>query len=326
MNAPVQAPFDIETLPAPLRELLPQPYAYYRSLLSEAALATLRDKRARAIVENDNACTAVLRDERAIEGFACWSWLKWDSKQFGFPAARVDLLIGDGDYHESRRRKAVLIDLVETQCAEAGVHHLTARVPAGDFASIHALEQARFEMIDGIQTFSLDTHSRDAAHAPASDLELRLFREEDTGQVLDIARSAYIFDRFHADAALAREAADRVNEEWVANSCRGVGADAVVVACSRRRILGYVTCKVDHEAAQVLGTSFGSIVMVATAPEAQGRGVATAATYAALDWFRSQDVRIVEVGTQLRNVPAGRLYEACGFRLVGVNLTFRRLL
>ena len=326
MTAPVQAPFEIDTLPESLCELLPQPYAYYRPLVSESALSRLRLHRARGIIESESACTAILRDAWGIEGFACWRWLAWDTEQFGFPAARLDLLVAGGDYHESRGRKAVLIDLVEAQCSEGGVRHLTARVDAGDFASIHALEHAGFEMIDGIQTFSLDLSSAGNLPRAAAGVEVRPFRAADLEQVLAIARSAYIYDRFHADAALPREAADRVNQAWLENSCLGKAADTVLVGVSGDKVLGYVTCKLDAQALAEMGVSFGTIVMVATAPEAQGRGVARAATYAALDWFRSRDVRIVEVGTQLRNIPAGRLYESCGFRLVGASLTLRRVL
>lgn len=324
MTTTAPTPFALDCLPEPLRGLLPQPYGSYRSLLSGPALEAMREKRARQIMETDSACTAILRDEHAIEGFACWRWLKWDSEQFGFPAARLELLVAEGGYYESRRRKCVLVDLTEAQCAGAGIRHLTARVDAGDFATIHALEHGGFELIDGIQTFSLDLKASPPEQSPRG-IQLRLFREPDLEQVRAIARSAYIFDRFHADVALEPEVADRVNETWVANSCRG-HADAVLVACDGDRVLGYVTCKIDHDSAPLLGTSFGTIVMVATAPQAQGGGVARAATRAALDWFRSQDVRIVEVGTQLRNVPAGRLYETCGFRLVGVSLTFRKVL
>ena len=326
MTAPVQAPFEIDTLPESLRELLPQPYAYYRPLVSEAALSKLRLHRARATIESDAACTAILRDAWGIEGFACWRWLAWDTEQFGFPAARLELLVAGGDYHESRGRKAVLIDLVDAQCSEGGVRHLTARVDAGDFASIHALEHAGFELIDGIQTFSLDLSKEPRRPPCGADVEVRPFRGSDLEQVLAIALSAYVYDRFHADAALSGEAADRVNQTWIENSCLGKAADTVLVGFSGDKVVGYVTCKIDAEAAAELGVSFGTIVMVATAPEAQGHGVARAATYAALDWFQSRDVRIVEVGTQLRNIPAGRLYETCGFRLVGASLTFRRVL
>ena len=89
---------------------------------------------------------------------------------------------------------------------------------------------------------------------------------------------------------------------------------------------GFVTCRLDREAAPVLGGALGTIVLVATAAGARGRGVARHATLGALDWFRDQGAVMVEVGTQMRNIPAGRLYETCGFRLIGVSITLRRLL
>jgi ribosomal protein S18 acetylase RimI-like enzyme len=70
----------------------------------------------------------------------------------------------------------------------------------------------------------------------------------------------------------------------------------------------------------------GTIVLVATAAEARGRGVARQATGAALASMRRHAVDVAQVGTQLANIPAARLYESCGFRLAGVDLTFRKLL
>jgi RimJ/RimL family protein N-acetyltransferase len=103
-------------------------------------------------------------------------------------------------------------------------------------------------------------------------------------------------------------------------------ADAVVIACAGNTVLGYVTCCIDKEATRVLGRGCGEIGMVATISKARQAGVASAATYSSLDWFASQGVEVVEVGTQLRNIAAARLYERCGFRLTAVNYTWRKLL
>jgi len=204
------------------------------------------------------------------------------------------------------------------------VRHLTARAQAGDLTTIHSLEKAGFEMIDAIQTFTLPLRSYLAPHP--GKFEARLFSQSDLEQVLAIARTAYVYDRFHADAALSRETADAVNETWVRNACLGRTADAVVVVCEAGAVLGYVTCKVDAEAADCLGISLGSIGMVATAAQARRRGVARAATLAALEWFRQHRVEAVDAGTQLQNLPAARLYERCGFQLADISLTFRRLI
>lgn len=235
-----------------------------------------------------------------------WTRLAWDSEQFGFPAARL-IASGGGD-------GALLAELLE-ECGAEGIRHLTARVDAGDLRTIHVLENAGFELIDGIQTFRLDVLSRGfEAHGYG----VRLVQAGDRAQVLAIARTSYTHDRFHADSSLATEIADRVNEMWVDNCCRGTMADAVFVAGLAGRILGFVTCKIDG--------GVGAIGMVATLEAARRRGVARAITAGALDWFASKGARAVEVGTQLSNIAAARLYQGFGFRTVGVSLTFRRLI
>src|ERR1051325_1725269 len=130
-------------------------------------------------------------------------------------------------------------------------------------------------MIEGIQSFTLSLRSSGAPR-PAI-FATRLFAPNDLEQVLAIARTAYVYDRFHADAALSKEAADAVNEMWVRNACLGRTADAMVVVVKEDAVLGYATCKVDAEAADCLGVSLGSISTVATASHACRRGVGRSA-------------------------------------------------
>jgi ribosomal protein S18 acetylase RimI-like enzyme len=139
-------------------------------------------------------------------------------------------------------------------------------------------------------------------------------------QVLEIGRTAFTLDRFHADPVLSPAVADQVNESWTRNCCLGIAADAVVVAEEKERLASYVTCRTDSQARR------GIIILVATAEWARGRGAARRASSAALHWFASQGMESVEVGTQLRNIPAARLYESLGFRMTRTSLTFRKVL
>ena len=66
--------------------------------------------------------------------------------------------------------------------------------------------------------------------------------------------------------------------------------------------------------------------MIATAASARGRGLGTDLIAAAVAWFMERNAVAVEVGTQLRNVAAARLYERFGFRLVAGALSFRSML
>ena len=265
------------------------------------------------------ATTQVAAPVRRIEtpfGTAAWRALDWDTEQFGIPAARLDLLETSGSYTDARAHKRELLTAVLAECREGGIRHLSARVDTGDVAAIPALEEAGFELIDGIQTFLLRIKGNPMP-APSG---TRLFEPGDLPEILEIGRTAFFFDRFHADPALPAVVADRVNETWTRNCCLGIAADAVVVALEEGRVASYVTCQADRQARN------GIIVLVATAVWARGRGAARRASGAALHWFAERGIETVEVGTQLRNIPAARLYESLGFRLTRTSLTFRKVL
>ena len=296
----------------------------YEEWASLDAVAEDTKRKLAGIVADPAAKTMVARREYGLTGIAAWRVLRWDTEQFGFPAARLELLAAAGDYPVARETLGSLLRETLSDAQAQGIRHMVARVDAGNLAAIHALEEGRFETIDGIQTFAL--RLRRSSPGPGTSVETRLYRDADLPQVLAIARNAYILDRFHADTALTAEKADAVNQEWVRNSCLGKAADAVIVACAGDRVLGYVTCKLHRETSAALGLSLGSIGMVATAAVARGRGVATTGTRAALEWFRGRNVDLVEVGTQMRNIAAGRLYEKCGFRLSAASLTLRKVL
>jgi L-amino acid N-acyltransferase YncA/ribosomal protein S18 acetylase RimI-like enzyme len=294
----------------------------WRQAGSNEDRARLAGQLSRRLFQEERSLKVAIRRRGTVAGLACLTPLDWDSEQFGFPAARVDVACKEEDRAQSMAVQRELLDQICDLCRRRSVCHLTARVDAGNLTTIHALEHAGFELIDGIQTFS----ARLPVTVPPATtaFEIRLYRDEDLSQILDIARTAYVFDRFHADASLSASKADRVNETWVRNCCLGRMADAVIVASSRNAVVGYVTCKIDAEATRTLSIGCGVIGMVATAASSRTAGVALAATRGALDWFQERGVAVVEVGTQLRNVGAGRLYERSGFRLARVSLTFRK--
>ena len=251
--------------------------------------------------------------------------LPWDSEQIGLPAARLDYLVAIGTYPEQCQVKQALLDAVLEHGVEHSIKHLSVRLDASDLSSLHVLEQAGFITVDGLLTFALDLGNVPFAE-PSGDINIRLATLADSEATADLARQVYIYDRFHSDPATPPRRADELHAAWLRNSCAGKVADAVVLAENHQGLLGFVTCKLQRDTKAHLGKLIGTIVLIATAERARRRGIARAATLAALAWFRQQGTDIVEVGTQLRNIPASRLYESCGFRLVGSNVSLRKLL
>lgn len=246
-------------------------------------------------------------------------------------AARLDYFIATGSYGEQYQIKQVLLAAALKHAEQKDVQHISARLDASDLSGLHVLESAGFITVDGILTFALDL-SRDSATLSSAGCQLalqgvnlRLATGADSEATTELARTAYIYDRFHADPAIPSEQADELHAEWLRNSCAGKAADAVVLAEDERGLLGFVTCKLQCDTKAHLGKLIGTIVLVATADRARGRGVGRATTLASVEWFRNQQVDIVEVGTQLRNIPASRLYQSCGFRLVGSSVSLRKI-
>jgi GNAT superfamily N-acetyltransferase len=296
---------------APLNTPAPDNPAVRSLLAGESqALAALRHSQARATV-------FLGEDGEAVEGVVCWTSLKWDTQQFGFPAARLDVCFAQGRHPESRRRKAELVRHVVEECRAEGIRHLSARIPAQELSTVHALEETGFEYLGGLQTFS--TIPARSARAE-SYFNIRTVRRQDVSQLLEIARTAFVYDRFHCDPALPEGVADRLHVEWVKNCCSGSQADVVFVAAAGSEVIGFLTCSIDRE------TATGTIGLVATAQNSRRSGVARGLTYAALEWFEKQQTRQVEVGTQLANIPAARVYQSCGFKPESVSLSYRRVI
>lgn len=301
-----------------------KPYQHHAGAVDQSALQQLFTSRVAAHLVSESHNAFWVFGSGTAKGLAGWTHLAWDSEQLGVRAGRLDYLLALGDYDRQYHIKEALIERVLKDCVGHGIKHLAARVHASDLSSIHLLERRGFVTLDGILTFSMDVR-RESRFSPAgASLSIRTVQREHVEQVKAIARASYVHDRFHSDPRIEKATADELYAVWLENSCLRDAADAVVVAVREGRVLAYVTCKVDPETTKQLGLTIGTIVLVATARDVRGKGVAKAATFGALDWFREQGVHIVEVGTQLRNIPASRLYESCGFRLVTTSLSLRK--
>lgn len=294
------------------------PYRAYRDRIGHRPFDHWATERSARLL-----CNATGAFETAT-GAVAWKTLPWDSEMFGFPAARIDVLAVSGGYSEARENASFLVQRVVAAASAEQIRHLVTRIDSSSLAHAHALADHGFELIDGIQTFALDLRSRPSSGEHPAD-NTRLATLADAGPIAEIARTSFVYDRFHNDVFIGVEAADRLHEAWAHNSLIGEAADAVLVAAETPETIdAFVTIKIDSDSAAALGTRFASIPLVATSKHARGKGAARRATEAAIAWCQTQQVDIVEVGTQISNVPAARLYQGAGFRTTAISLTYRK--
>lgn len=195
-----------------------------------------------------------------------------------------------------------LRDAMATSCREASAFFY-AKVPVRELEAMAALQAAGFRLVDTQVTFEY----RGAGAKEAS--PLRLAQSADRDSVLEIAGSCFEFSRFHQDARIGRQRADRVKREWARSCLDGTRGDGVLVAEGGGRVAGFLAVKASTDAG---GTS-AAIDLVGVDRPMQGRRLGTALVEAFVGRWHGRASRLL-VGTQLANAASIRLYEQCGFR------------
>jgi ribosomal protein S18 acetylase RimI-like enzyme len=306
------------------------PFKPYRwAPVSTDAVHALSLSRIEQGIARDGARTWVVRRSGTLNGLAMLEPLPWDSRMLRRSAARADFVV-TGGYESRRQTFDALLETVSSESRRAGFEHLSVRVDAGDDAAIHALESAGFLCVDALLTFERMVRPDvrpDTIHESIEGLTFRDVRAEDVTTVEALAGSSFVDGRFHADPAIDPEVAAGVYREWAASCCRGTAADGVIVASmASGEIVGFVACRIHADTGVHLRRLTGSIVLIATAAAARCRGVGRAIVMAALGWASERSVVAMQVGTQIRNTAAARLYERCGFRLAAGSQSFRAVI
>lgn len=242
--------------------------------------------------------------EVAVEGASAWIALdRFDTDCFGLPMAKIEAARGEDRYG------AGLLRAVVQRATDLGWRHLAARVPCDRPRLAQALEQAGFYWVDATVVLS----RRLPADLPDPDPRIVEGKGDHLGSLQSIARGAFAQSRYHTDPFLPPEGRSRLTDAWVANLLAGRG-DLVLVE-GQTTPVGFVACTFDP------ARRVAQIDLIAVAEEARGSGVGRRLVEAVCGRYASR-ADALEVGTQLANLGAIRLYEACGCRFARSALTF----
>lgn len=227
---------------------------------------------------------------------------QWDSQFFGFMVGRLR-----GSRLTERQVARLFRD-----CLKHHVRCLYFEADAGDFGTIQVAQQHGFQLVDVRLTFRRSTQTP----IPRVDggWDLGVAHASDVPALLGVAESLHRVSRYYFDP-MFRRFSRQLYRLWVENSFQGL-ADHVVVARSRGRAVGLVTCRVDG--------AVGRIVLMGVRPSHTGRNIGPSMMAQALRWFRRAGVKEVEVVTQARNVRALRAYAKAGFRPVSSHFFYHR--
>ncbi|MBZ5555728.1 MAG: hypothetical protein LAO77_00490 [Acidobacteriia bacterium] len=293
-----------------------KPYRNYRALPRKRQNDVLRAE-VQAALDADGGF-AVISAPEPPRAAAIIRPLPWDSAFFGLKMAKLAHVL-----HADETPRAAVAAVIESalrQCRERGIQHVAARIDAADATAIQLLEDAGFRMVDALATYIY--HPKREPPPPIKEMGvLRLFRPEDTEQIIAITREAYrgFQGRYHLDPHLDKSRADELYIEWARKCCAFEWAEVVIVnENGKGELHGWASYRHIEPVSTVGGTPIQGGGLGACRRETPG-------AYAGI--VRAAAVRIhagggvTECQTQLFNFPTIRVYEAIGTQFVRADYT-----
>lgn len=233
---------------------------------------------------------------RAI-AIVCDQWL---SEIFGHDVCKVvvdDELVKSG------------ADELTTKIAGKPVFVYT-KVPVECLCYVNFLEELGFRLVEANVVFE-----KQIAGAPdlASNCVLRFSEPGDEEQVTALAGRSFKYSRFHLDPLIPGEVANRVKTGWAANFFAGRRGQRMVIAEINDRIIGF---------AQLLFGKGGCLTIDLIAVDEGARRKGVGRDMISFAESGCEGFEKIRAGTQVANIASIRLYEKCGFMVVGANYVF----
>jgi dTDP-4-amino-4,6-dideoxy-D-galactose acyltransferase len=235
--------------------------------------------------------------------------LPWDSDHFGFPVARLWGADLAGDILHERLTTARDKDVHLVYWAK-NPEHQVSDVLIREFAGRRVDQKATFE-----RTLLADFQEETAIPCPYEVSEIP--PGQPSLRLVDLALEAGAHSRFRSDPRIPAEAAHRLYEVWITRSTLRELADAVLVISrtgETNNPLGVITLSI--------GDTTGTIGVIAIAEEARNKGLGSWLLRAAHRWLALRGAQSISVSTQLGNLPACRLYEKCGYRMIDLKMIY----
>lgn len=252
------------------------------------------------LVVQSGSCSAILEP------------LPFDSECFGIPMGRISTI-------QCRPGGATeLLSVCLKRAKELGMRHLTARIPASEVWLAQVLSQQGFFLTDTLATLLNDDLDRQNALSVATACEISRIAVDEVQTIVGHGAKLHVHSRYFNDSTLNPANAEILFRRWLANDCEG-RADLVLVARLNGIIAGYIACA--FSPSDEFCASYASIDLIAVFENAQGRGIGKALVYSAIGHLHDVTKRLF-VGTQGGNRPALKLYQATGFQLTDLDLTY----
>ena len=183
-----------------------------------------------------------------------------------------------------------------------------AKVDCDRVDQVQKLTRLGFFVVDVNVTFALSRKL--GANAPVAETIVVDASAAHAPAILDVAGSCFRYTRFHLDPFVPGPLAHRIKREWIANYVDKKRGDRLFAALVDGRPVGFLASLRGGPPGQETAT----IDLVGVDTAYQGRGAGKSLVEHFIQHYHGS-CRVLQVGTQVANVPSTRLYEKLGFSL-----------
>lgn len=217
----------------------------------------------------------------------------WLAEQFGRPAFKLNAA---ALMDASLRERDSIRRTLDSQNAFAW-----AKVPVSALDELRVVESIGFRVVDTNVTFEGEMREMEPTGLGAC---VRVAAVADEPAVVALARRSFRNSRFHQDASIGIDVADRLKSEWARAFFRGSRGDVMFAADLDGTVAAFALALRASDGAAVID-------LIAVDQAHRGRGIAGRLVVAAARSLRSTWLR---AGTQLTNFGAIRCYGRLGLR------------
>ncbi len=316
-----------------LRDALPRlthvPLAHLPQLDIERRRASWLNEISRSLADESAIAFAWVASGR-IDGFIIYTDSPWDSRIIDRRIGTVKHLAVASDDPAGVKILRELMNALMQPLAERGTQCVVCRVQAGELASIHALEESDFLLMDTLLdfVFAFSTKEPDQINLRPSNKRVSIHRatSEDLHALMAINERAFgnYFGRYHADPRIPSGAATKIYSEWMRSAFNG-WADWILVGEVDGKIAGSGLWRVALPAEGENSPGVAYCDMVVVDPEFQGSGLGTALMSYGMGVAR--DVAQYLVGpVHVCNYSIQRTLQKVGYKIFGARQSFHKWL
>ncbi len=237
--------------------------------------------------------------------------LEWDSNFFKRKIGEIKLA-------STASNPSGKIDKIVKKAKEDGYEYIMHKIKFPQTSLIRGLESAGFYLSDiGVTweveacKFSYENITEDALIRNS----VKVATGKDVQLLRKMAKSLFLESRFYTDPFFTKKDADNLFQAWIENSVKGKVADIVLFI----PYVGFVTCKKSE------GKS-GKILLIGVTKENRNKNIGRILVTEAIKWLNKENVILVSVRTQLKNVSAMNFYCRAGFHVKDYDMIFANIL